>query len=312
MRYVDFSMLSDEVSIAKNFHFFGYTVVDLITGKTEDFYEKLSLPKKNKKTNGYRIVYKPKVKIEGLHKEILTHINHHSKDLVHSSAHGFIKGRGTLSNAKIHLNKKYLFQIDIESFFPSIHKSKIENVFEKLGCNHYIANLLAEICTIDDYLAEGLNTSPMLANIFFYSLDEKFLKLSNEYDCNYSRYADDMTFSSDRLFNTKELLEKIRGILNLEDLRIKDSKVNFSQYGQAQYVTGLSISNEIRPRIPKRIKKRLRQEFYYIKKYGFYSHFKHSGESMEAGHKRLAGWILYALSVEPEYGEELRKKYKAL
>ncbi|WP_320034855.1 reverse transcriptase family protein [Halarcobacter sp.] len=312
MYKIQFNLLTDEESIAKNMHIHGFKLVDLITGKTDDFYEKLLIPKHSFKNNGHRLVYKPNYRIEGFHKDLLMQINYNSDGLVHECSHGFVKGKSILTNANAHLDKKYLLQMDIKSFFSSVSKEKVRYVFEKLGCNNYIAEIFSDVCTIDGFLAEGLNTSPAIANIYFYHIDEILVRLADNYSCIYTRYADDLTFSSNIIFDYKKLTEDIEKVLNKEGLELNKNKTRFNRQGQAQYVTGLSISNDIRPRIPKKIKRRLRQELYFIKKYGFEEHFDYNGENLDKGYNRLNGWLLYSRSVEPEYFKKLNFEYKKL
>ncbi|MCG3678926.1 reverse transcriptase family protein [Aliarcobacter butzleri] len=308
---LDFSKFQDETTISTNFHILKKNLDDLLTGNQEDFYEVLHIPKANKSL-GYRKVYKPNWKIDGLHKYILEQINFKSKPLIHDCAHGFIKGKSILTNAQQHLNKKYLLQVDIKSFFSSISQDEVKRVFIKLGCNDYVAELFSILCTINNSLAEGLNTSPTIANIYFFELDEILNEISRRYSCTYTRYADDLTFSSNNYFDYTELLKEIEDALEKKNLTLNNKKTRFSKYGQAQYVTGLSISNEVRPRIPKKIKKRLRQEFYFIKKYGFNAHFSRCNQNIKNGHNRLNGWLLYALNVEPDYFRKLYAEYKGL
>jgi len=169
---------------------------------------------------------------------------------------------------------------------------------------------MAKICSINDVLEEGLHPSPMLANLYFYEIDQKLFQLAKEYKCDYTRYADDMTFSSSKDLKDTNLLEEITSILANEQLCLSSKKTRYSKYGQAQYVTGLSTSNPQRPRIPKKMKRQLRQEFYYIKRYGFLAHFKVRNENARRGYKRINGWIDYIMGVEPELGLELKKMYQ--
>ena len=262
----------------------------------------------------YRTVYQPEYFIGGLHKDILTEIKHFLTtvtldDYIHPSAHGFITKRSIATNANMHLGKPYLLQIDIKNFFESIPIQKIIDVFKKIGCTDEVAILLTKICSINGVLKEGLNTSPMLANLYFYDIDIQLHDIAQKHNCTYTRYADDMTFSSANNMRKTTLLEEITEILHTQSLTLADEKTRYSSYGQAQYVTGLSISNDLYPRIPRKVKKLLRLELHYIRKYGFDEHFNRRGESFDSGHARLKGWIDYILSVEPILGQEMKKSY---
>lgn len=315
MKTTDLKELKTLRSISTNFGI-KKDFLDKILSTTDylTIYEKMEIPKKNIH-NGFRVVYKAEYFFADFHKQLLLIIETYIikrgiNNYIHNSAHGFIKGKNTLSNANIHINKQELLQVDIKSFFKSISIDKIEKVFLKLECNDDIAKIMSKLCTINGVLEEGLNTSPMLANLYFYELDKILFKLSKKYKCEYSRYADDITFSSDEtILKETDLLNDIGLILKSENLLLANNKTRYSKYGQSQYVTGLSISNPIKPRIPRKIKQQIRQEFYFIKKYGFYSHFNRRNEKPENGFKRINGWIDYIMNVEPDLGKKLQGDY---
>ena len=149
----------------------------------------------------------------------------------------------------------------------------------------------------------------MLANLYFYETDIQLHDIAQKHNCIYTRYADDMTFSSTDNMRKINILEEVTEILHTQELILADKKTRYSSYGQAQYVTGLSISNDLYSRIPRKVKKLLRLELHYIRKYGFDGHFSKRGESFDAGHARLKGWIDYVLSVEPILGQKMKKLY---
>jgi len=315
MQTIKFKNLTSLLSIAKNFGIQIKYLEKLVnTDNNSDSFIKIEIPKKNPKKNGYRIVYQPKWYISDLHKNILNEINNFlsrpdKNKFIHYSAHGFISCRTTSTNAGVHIGKTHLLQIDIKNFFESIPIEKIVEVFKKLECTNKISEILTKICSVNNVLKEGLNTSPMLANLYFYDIDIKLEKLASKFQCTYTRYADDMTFSSNKNIKETTLLDEIKNILYLESLELSDKKTRYSSYGQSQYVTGLSISNKIQPRIPRKIKKLLRLELHYLSKFGFSSHFEKRDENAISGHLRLKGWLDYVLSVEPSLGKEMMKIY---
>ncbi len=314
MKTIQFNDLTTLSSIAKNFGIKIQYLENLVsTEDNSNSYTQMKIPKVSN-PHLYRTVYQPEYFIDGLHKDILTEIKHFLTtvtldDYIHPSAHGFITKRSIVTNANMHLGKPYLLQIDIKNFFELIPIQKITDVFKKIGCNDEVSLLLTKICSINGVLKEGLNTSPMLANLYFYDIDILLNDLARQYNCIYTRYADDMTFSSNNDLRKTLLLEEVTKILNMQSLSLANEKTRYSSYGQAQYVTGLSISNNLYPRIPRKVKKLLRLELHYIRKYGFDEHFYRRGESFDAGHARLKGWIDYILSVEPILGQKMKKSY---
>ncbi len=314
MQTIKFKDLTSLSSIAKNFGIQVQYLEDLVnTEDNTNSYIKMEIPKVRYPSQK-RVVYKPEWYIDNLHKDILTELKHFlsSTELdkfIHHSAHGFITKRSIATNASAHLDKSYLLQVDIKNFFESIPIEKVIDVFKKIGCTDDVSILLTKICSVNDILKEGLSTSPMLANLYFYDIDITLNEIAEKHNCTYTRYADDMTFSSNQNIKETTLLSEITEVLNIQSLMLADEKTRYSSHGQAQYVTGLSISNDICPRIPRKVKKLLRQELYYISKYGFYEHFDRRQEGFHAGHSRIKGWIDYVLSVEPTLGKKMKTIY---
>jgi hypothetical protein len=183
--------------------------------------------------------------------------------------HGFVKGKSIITNAQQHTQKKFLLNVDIKSFFDSITIEKIYQLFLSIGFKKEIASVLAELVTVDGVLATGFSTSPTISNIICTVMDDVFLKVSEKNNVIYTRYADDITFSSNEYITHKGDIEKI---LNTFSFRINQDKFRLYRRGGPQYVTGLTVVDR-RPRLSKKFKRLIRLELYYIKKYGFTDHF---------------------------------------
>lgn len=304
---VDFSGLSNLRSIASTFNIKLEFLESILKSPTRsEFYQKMFILKKNGK--GYRLVYKAINKSLSLfHKNLSTSLQKLEKEFVHDCAYGFVKGKSTFDNAKIHLNRQILVQFDIENFFKSINYENIKKIFFQLCKNDDIASILTSLTTVNTSLVEGLHTSPVLANLFFYDLDIQLFELAQKHDCLYTRYADDITFSTNfKDINVKKLEKEVSAILKESNLSLNNEKTRISKKGQPQYVTGLSVSNPEFPRIPRLMKKKIRQELYYIKKYGAEDHFMNKKEKLYDGMQRLNGWIIYCHAIE----KELAKKFQ--
>lgn len=282
--------------------------------------EKMYISKKNKDL-GSRIVYNIKdVSLKVLNKVIFFYINKEYSPL--DCVHGFVKERSVATNASMHLSKKKILNLDIKNFFESISKDKVIKVFQKLGCKDAIANALASLTTLDNKLVLGFNTSPIIANLAIEGMDGEFMKLANKTNCTYSRYADDICFSSNDLLPDIDSIEKI---MQENNFIINEKKTKTMNRGKNQYVTGLTIFDEDYPRISKRMKKKIRLLLHYYKKYGIFSHimhrnkitvddvvndmtlFMHIEKLVPRLFYKIKGWIDYVNSVEPI----LAKKYYA-
>lgn len=302
----DFQKLTDIQSIADSLAC-EKPLLENIIEYPSNYYNQLSIPKKRR--SEVRIVYKVESLLKNIHKNILENIS--SKVNFDENIQGFTRGRSIITNASLHLAKKHILHFDVKDFFESISIDEIKNIFMlEFQCNPESADIFAKICTFNGYLPQGANTSPILANLACKKLDNDLIKLALEKDCFYSRYADDITFSSNNLLPKKNKIEKC---LKKYNFVLNESKYRMQCRGKSQYVTGLTVFDEHIPRLPKVVKKRLRQKIYFIEKYGLYNHLKQIGIEDPCKQEReilkIDGLISFMYSVEPEYACKIDKKW---
>lgn len=247
----------------------------------------------------------------------------------------FAKGRSILGNAKKHEGRKYILKIDIANFFETIDYMKVYKAFRKMGYEKSVSVCLATLCTtkIDDYrfeqledqediqalfeklkerppfLAQGAPTSPGLANIVCYRMDRRMMGLANKHGFNYSRYADDMTFSADN----KESLPKIgmiRQIIESEGFHLKEDKTELLHEGNRQIVTGLLVDSRVR--VPGSYKKDILRHIHFCQKYGGREHFNRIIPGKAYGKEWLAGRIRYVQSVEPDTAKKMWGEFEKI
>ena len=270
-------------------------------------FRKIELPKR-RNPKEYRTVYSiSELYAQNIYKALKFYLNNIYTPL--PCVHGFVRGRGIVTNASEHLNRKVLLNVDIQDFFECISIQSIKAVYISLGFVEEIATLLSEITTVDGKLVAGLPTSPILANIACIAMDNELIELSKQSQLTYTRYADDLSFSGDADF---DILEEVKEILAKYKFTIKASKTRKFYKGHNQYVTGLSVADSVRPRIPRYYKKKIRAEIYCINSFGLKSETaKHYGFPIEEVDeilmkKRLAyilGKISFYRSVEPEFAQ---------
>ncbi|WP_081275128.1 reverse transcriptase family protein [Xanthomonas graminis] len=229
----------------------------------------------------------------------------------HEAAFGYIKGRSTRHNARRHSGAKHLLSADIKDFFPSITLARIELALEQAGLNSTVCNALARFLTIKGSLPLGLSASPMIANLVATSLDHDISALAKEWGLSYTRYADDITLSGDGPLPAREIIENI---LKRHFFRLNKAKFRTSKKGQKHYVTGLSVADKVAPHVPRVMKRKLRQELYYIRKFGFLDHLSRSGGRGTEQHNvnRLDGTVNYVSSIEASFGYKLRSDWKGI
>lgn len=306
MHYFNFESIENIDDVAKELgcqtDFIGFAL-----NSSDMFYHRILVPKKRRKE--HRIVYKVDDRLKNLHKNILISIS--QKACFPECVQGFVFKRSIVTNASLHLAKKCILNLDIKDFFESIKIEKIVDVFIELGCNETVASIFAKLCTLNGCLVQGANTSPILANLVCKDLDQELTAIALETNCSYSRYADDITFSGELVPKDKKIALCIRK----HGFNLNPNKRKFQRRGKPQYVTGLTVFDEAIPRLPKKMKRKLRQELYYIQKYGLSDHFdKVDIQEEEACTKILDidGLIAFMYSVEPKYAYRFDIAWQAI
>jgi hypothetical protein len=201
--------------------------------------------------------------------------------------HGFRKNHNITSNAIIHSGKKYIYVMDLKDFFPGITCRQVKDMFTGLGFPGD-AEVLSKICTYKGILPQGAVTSPAISNIIFSPVDVELLKLCSEKTLQYSRYADDLSFSgSDR----KALLDTVRlakAIIVSRGFQINKRKNRLMSGKGAKIVTGLRL-NSGKPSIGNRRKKLLRAKIYGWVVYNHYTEIEY-----------IHGSLAFLKSIEPD------------
>lgn len=280
---------------------FGCSVEDLreFAGAADQlqFYQQISIPKKGRKHQGeFRTVYKPTFQtLRLLQKNIATALS--MCTVFADCVHGFTAKRSIVTNARAHLGAKILLHVDLKDFFDSIKVVRIEQAFQSLGCNSVISSILSKACSLNGFLPQGSSASPIIANMVCRNLDTDFLTLASASGSVYTRYADDITFSG----TTVPREAAIKHLLKKHGFELRAEKCRTQKKGKAQYVTGLTVSDASSPRVSARVKRRLRLELYYARKFGLEDHLTHNGsdEPPSWAENRIEGWIKFIHSVEP-------------
>jgi RNA-directed DNA polymerase len=196
------------------------------------------------------------------------------------SAHGFLHDRSIVTNAKVHCNKRWLLNLDLLDFFPSIHYGRIRGMFMspwyKLPAE--VAELLANLCCFKGVLPQGAPTSPIISNIICGEMDDELFGLAKHRRCHYTRYADDITFSTSNLVFPPELAtidtyEQVRlgaellKIIDDNGFRVNLHKLRLQRSDQHQEVTGLITNNE-KPNVSQPYMRQIRAMLHAWEKYG--------------------------------------------
>ena len=238
--------------------------------------------------------------------EILNKVN------IHSSANGFAFSKSIITNAKEHTNKEMVLNIDLKDFFPSINSKKVFYLFHHLcGYDNDLSYCLTKLVMYKGGLPQGACTSPIISNIVSYKLDIRLFGLAKSLGITYTRYADDITFSGDKSKINDGLLKVVGIIVNECGYTINEKKTRFQSNKTRQEVTGLIVNNT-NINVPKKYIKTIRQELYYIKKYGIDEHKNRKSIYNRFYKDHIKGKIMFVYSVNKKAGRELLKKYNEI
>lgn len=257
-----FPPLSDQEHFSQ---FFGFSMnqIELMCddeNKLRNYYDKLILRKKN---GSIRIIHAPKKDLKFAQRCILENILNHIE--VAGNVFGFVRGRNIVQNANFHFGAKHILNVDIKDFFPSIKIAQVKKIFLELGYGEKASMILAQICCLEGRVPQGAPTSPALGNVVLGSLDEKLTRLSHSEGLKYSRYADDLTFSSSDWIDNV-ILYKVRQDVEDAGFELNYSKTRFLGPGDQLEVTGVVINEKIQP--PRKWRKFVRAKLNRINNQG--------------------------------------------
>ena len=271
---------------------------------------------KIKKRNGkYRTIYEPNSMLKHIQKQILINILNNKS--ISKYAKAYHKGISLKDNAIPHINKKIILKLDIKNFFENISFLDVYNsCFSIEYFPKSVGFILTYLCTYDNHLTQGSPTSAYISNLIMKEFDEEIGNWCNINDISYTRYSDDMTFSGN--FNPSELIIKIRKMLYKLGLELNNDKIHIVNKSQSQNVTGIIVNEKLQ--VNAKYRNKIRQEMYYIKKFGLKSHLNKCNININELKylDKLYGRILYVLQINKfdqeflkykKFIEELKRQY---
>lgn len=212
-----------------------------IRRRTHHHYRSFTIKKKDK---SYRDIDTPRTYLKVIQWWILDNILNNVP--LHNNIFGFVRGRSSVDNAFYHQGAKHVLNVDIENFFPSINLDQVFSVFCEIGYNEEVSLMLAEMCCLRNVLPQGAPTSPAIANLVMRKADEKLLMLAELNNIKYSRYADDLTFSS-LSFISESFLKGVDKAIQETGFSLKVTKTRFAGSGDRMEITGVVINDKVQP-----------------------------------------------------------------
>lgn len=222
--------------------------------KVENLYKTFAIPKKN---GDFRIIQTPKDNLKWIQIKLSDKLSEiHSDYLLKNNiksiiSHGFQKGKSIITNALVHQHKKYLLNIDIADYFLSFHFGRVQGYFhksEEFNFSKEVSTIIAQLACYERKLPQGAPTSPIISNLIFNIVDMRILTLAKKYKLDYTRYADDMSFSTNNKAFKKDYLafiQELKELLEKNGFEINQNKTRLEYYSSRQEVTGLTVNDKL-------------------------------------------------------------------
>lgn len=251
--------ISDEAYFFNNIISSNEERLMFILQSKEKFYNSYEIPKSNGKRKIHAINNKSELcKIQrNLSMRFLNKLS------LPDAPKGFIKGLSYNDFLVEHKNNKYFLKIDIKNFFDNINEKHIMEILKEYVKSDKVLIYISDICTLDNSLPQGAITSPVMSNVIFSRIDQRITKYCQRFDIVYTRYADDMLFSSNKYdFKTNPFFyRKIKFILKENNFAINVSKKKISESFLSH--SGYVIKNDIH--LSRKKLKGLNNILYYFK-----------------------------------------------
>ena len=192
--------------------------------------------------------------------------------------HGFVPDRSPDSNAGVHQRQEWIFRVDLADFFPSIHFGRVHGMFQAYPFEYAeeVATLLAQLCCHDNHIPQGAPTSPVISNLICRGMDKALGSLAMDERTFFTRYADDLCFSTDRITFPASLGSRnsqgakaggeVDRIVREHGFRINTEKTNLVRRTQRQRVTGLVVNEKLN--VARDYVRSLRDLLFIWEKYG--------------------------------------------
>ena len=247
-----------------------------------------------KKHGGYREITAPK----GALHDILHALNIvlQTYDEPTPWAFGFVCGRSVVDNARPHVGKRYILNLDLKDFFPTITRQQVADCLtaEPFGFSSLAAKLISGLATVrtknnEEVLAQGFATSPTLSNFICREMDKEIAGVATAQGITFTRYADDLTFSSDAdiLRLQGELAQQVKTIVERYGFRLNEAKTHLQRRGRRQEVTGLMVTEKVN--VSRRYVREIRSLLYIWERYGYEDACKAAWKSYKLQHGKTKG-----------------------
>lgn len=230
---------------------------------------------------------------------------------VRNPVHGFVPGKSVKTNAQAHLRRRFLLNLDLADFFPSITENRVAGVLRFLGISERVADIITRLCCHGGHLPQGAPTSPVLSNMICFRMDKELMAVAKGARCIYTRYADDITFSSHQpmtalfegpvpptgQFSPDLLASSFHLAIVSNGFGLNPSKAHYADRHSRKTVTGLKVNELLN--VDRRYVRNLRAALHSVETLGLEDAQKkfideHGGRSNLVAHlEGKISWLRY-------------------
>lgn len=237
-----------------------------VSNHVESHYHPAEIKKKN---GGVRHLLVPDGLLRTIQRNIVRHVL--CEIPVSDCATAYRAQTSVVSNAHPHVGAEQIMKLDIRHFFENISFPLVyQYAFPAEYFPPAIRTMLTTLCCYKDYLPQGAPTSPAVSNLVMKSFDEYMKEWCQEWNVQYTRYCDDLTFSG--IFDRKMLKNKVKGYLLAMGFELNEKKTRVLGKQNRQIVTGIVVNEKLQ--VSREYRRQLRAEIYYCKKYGVEQHLR--------------------------------------
>lgn len=257
-----------------------------------------------KRSGGVREILQPSRELKAIQAWILRNIL--DKLSPSPNATAFVSGRSLVQNVRPHAYNRYFLCVDIKDFFPTVPFWRVRRLFETIGYSTEAARLMTKICTCKGGLPQGAVTSPALSNLVAARLDRRLSGLTSRRNIVFTRYADDMTFSSNNRNALNKAQRLILDVIRSEGFTPHPEKLRVMGPRIHTQVTGL-VKDSAKPRfgIGREKKRQMRVTIHKLVTQGV-------GGTKYPTEASVEGWLSYLKSVDPESQAQMTAYWQTL
>lgn len=292
---------------------------------------------KEKRQGGVRPIFSPKPKLMHVQRWLLKNVLNNLT--YHRSSYAYQSEKSIVTCAKQHIGARWLVKFDLHSFFDTIREDRVYKVFHDLGYGKLVSFEMARICTRPGYslqnfqperkkkneyfaiqkydhdvmgsLPQGAPTSGALANYIANSLDVELTEIAVDNGLVYTRYSDDLTFSTvdfDRA-KAKDLITKVHWVVERNGFVLHKKKIRVIPPGSRAIVLGLLIDVD-RVRLLPEFRRKIEVHVRGVEKFGLFEHIKHRGfNSVFSFIDHVDGMLAFAYSVDKDFAHKMFRRW---